>query len=64
MDEVNKLLIIWPNKHYSIKNTGSNFQHHPPIKGHSSSFSLNRNDPGNAIKTTRHSIFDHEKSWT
>ena len=63
MDEVNKLLIIWPTKHYSIKNTGSNFQH-PRIKGHSSSFSPNRNDPGNAIKTTRHSIFDHEKFWT
>ena len=65
MDEVNKLFIIWPfsaiKKKNMIKNTGSNFQHLlAHARGHSRSCSLNRNEPSDAIKTTRNSFFDNE----
>ena len=33
----------------AIKNTGSNFQH-PPVRGHSRSCSLNRNEPSDAME--------------
>ena len=45
----------------TIKNTGSNFQH--PLahaRGHWRSCSLNRNEAGDAIETTRHTFFDNE----
>ena len=43
------------------KNTGSNFPH--PLahaRGHLRSCSLNGNEPGNAIDTTKHNFFDNE----
>ena len=43
----------------TIKNR--NFQH-PRVRGHSTSYSLNGNEPGDTIETTRHSFF-HEKFW-
>ena len=38
------------------------FRQHPlgRARGHSRSCSLNRNEAGDAIKTTRHSFFDNE----
>ena len=47
----------------TIENTGSNFQRlqNLRLRGHSGSLSLNRNEPGDTIKTTRHSFFDNEK---
>ena len=50
----------------TIENTGSNFQRlqNLRLRGHSGSLSLNRNEPGDTIKTTRHSFFDNEKFWT
>ena len=44
-----------------MKNTGGNFQH--PLaraRGHLRSCSLNRNEPGDAIETTRNSFFDNK----
>ena len=43
----------------TIKNR--NFQH-PRVRGHSTWYSLNGNEPGDTIETTRHSFF-HEKFW-
>ena len=42
----------------TTKNTRSNFQHLPNlrVRGHSGSLSLNRNEPGDTIETTRHSF--------
>ena len=40
-----------------LKNTGSNFSH--PL-ARARGRSLNRNEPGDAIETTRHSFFDNE----
>ena len=34
------------------------------IKGHTRSCSLNQDEPGDVIKTTRYSFFDNEKFWT
>ena len=50
----------------TIENTRSNFQHLPNLRvgGHSGSLSLNRNEPGDTIETTRHSFFDNEKFRT
>ena len=43
------------------EDTGSNYPH--PLaraRGHWRSCSLNRNEPGDAIETTKHSVFDNE----
>ena len=48
----------------TIKNMGSNFQHPCTCaRGHSRLSSLNQNEPGDAIETTRQ-LFDNEKFWT
>ena len=41
----------------TTKNTGSNVT----IRSHSRSCSLNGNEPGDAIETTRHSFYDNER---
>ena len=47
------------------KNTGSDFQH-PHTRGHSRSimFTKLKWTCGDAIETTRHSVFDNENFWT
>ena len=41
----------------TTKNTGSNVT----IRSHSRSCSLNGNEPGDAIETTRHGFYDNER---
>ena len=67
-DEVNKLFIIWYFQRYHILKRNTTCKAALEVifdiccrpRGHSGSCALNRNEHGNAIKTTRHSFFDNE----
>ena len=45
-------------------NTTKNTRSNVTIRSHSRSCSLNGNEPGDAIETTRHSFYDNERFWT
>ena len=59
-DDVNKLFIIWPFS--AGEKTGSVFQYpFARARGHSKSYSLNRENPGRAIETIKDIMPGHYK---
>lgn len=63
-----KYLFTIFNKHTHISSVGVDYNCggncHQYITFFNKSCSLNRNEPGDAIETTRHSFVDNKKFWT